>query len=405
MSGLRLDIDLDKIGDNARHLVALAGERGVSITGVTKALLGDARLARTLVVAGVVGLGDSRIENIERMRHAHVHSPMTLIRSPMPSQVDRVARADTTSMNSDTDVLTALATAARLCGRIHDVIVMVELGDLRDGVMSAELHETVRHVLRRPTLRLEGIGTNLACRNGIEPSRQNMGELSDLADSVESAFGIELRTVSGGNSANLGWLSTAEQLGRVNNLRLGEAILLGRDPLRRQPLVGLHTDAITLIGEVIESRRKPSRPWGRAGQNAFGETDTEPNDDGGDHSIWQTIVAVGRQDTDPRDLRTTAGVTVLAASSDHLMVETSVKMVAGDEIRFEPGYSALLRSMTSPFVHKEVRRDRADRTTISVSSRGRAGNQGGTTVGRRTANLTIVPAMRPAAGAAPRSDR
>jgi len=399
MSGLHLDIDLDKIGQNARHLVDRAAGMGVSITAVTKALLGEPQLARTLGNAGVVALGDSRIENIERMRHAHITTPMVLIRSPMPSQVDRVVRSNTTSVNSDLDVLTTLGVAARVCGRIHDVIIMVELGDLREGVMANDLHATVRHVLRQPSLRLHGIGTNLACRSGIEPADANMGELSHLVETVEATFGIHLECVSGGNSANLDWMTNTTALGRVNNLRLGESILLGRDPLDRQPIVGLHTDAITLVGEVVESHRKPARPWGRASQNAFGETldTTHPEQVstyGGE--IWQTIVAAGRQDTDPDDLQCPTGVALLDASSDHLILETSARIDPGTAIRFEPGYSALLRSMTSPYVAKRFRDDYDAQRTIAVTTRHRPGTQ----TSPRSApapRLKLVP-RSPAAG-------
>ena len=375
MSGLHLDIDLVKIGQNARHLVDRAAGLGVSITAVTKALLGEPQLARTLGNAGVVALGDSRIENIERMRHAHVATPMVLIRSPMPSQIDRVVRSNTTSLNSDLDVLTALGVAARVCGRIHDVIIMVELGDLREGVMANDLHATIRHILQQPSLRLHGIGTNLACRSGVEPTDANMGELSHLVETVETTFSIQIECVSGGNSANLDWMTNTPALGRVNNLRLGESILLGRDPLNRRPIVGLHTDAITLVGEVIESQRKPTRPWGRTSQNAFGETlDTEhPGADsahGGE--IWQTIVAAGRQDTDPDDLLSASGVAMLGASSDHLILETSTRTNPGTGIRFEPGYSALLRSMTSPYVAKRFRDDHDAHRNIAVTTHHRS---------------------------------
>lgn len=367
MSGLHLDIDLDKIADNARLLVDRAATRGVSITGVTKALLGEPRLARALVAAGVAALGDSRVENIERMRHAHLNAPMLLLRTPMLSQVDRVVRSSATSVNTDTDVLTALATAARVCGRVHDVMIMVELGDLREGVMPSELHDTVRHVLRLPTLRLRGVGTNLACRNGIEPSNENMAELSRLVEAVEKTFGIEIATVSGGNSANLDWLTNTEHVGRINNLRLGESILLGREPLHRQRIAGLHTDAVALVAEVIESKRKPTQPWGRTGQAAFGPRSGEATERKDPGEIWQTIVAAGRQDIDPDDL-SASGITVLDASSDHLILETNTMMAPGDEVRFEPGYSALLRAMTSPFVSKAIHEERATRPTIAVSS-------------------------------------
>jgi hypothetical protein len=48
---------------------------------------------------------------------------------------------------------------------------------------------------------------------------------------------------------------------RVNNLRLGESILLGREPLHRQPIEGLYTDAIALISKS-SSRRSSLRGHG-----------------------------------------------------------------------------------------------------------------------------------------------
>ena len=351
MRGLRLEIDLTRIAVNARELVRQATARNISITAVTKAMLGSPDLGRVLVDAGVSGLGDSRVDNIERMRDAGIEAPMLLLRSPMPSQVDRVVQAGVMSANTETLVLTALAQAAQRLGRVHDVMLMVELGDLREGVLPERLNQTVRHVLSLPNLRLRGIGTNLACRSGIEPSAQNMGELSALVQSVETLFGIEIEVVSGGNSANLDWALGSNDCGRVNNLRLGEAILLGREPLHRQPITGLRTDAITMVAEVIESQRKPTKPWGRSSQNSFGET--VDFDDRG--NIWQTILAVGRQDTDTGDLNAPSGVDILGASSDHLVTETQDQMKPGQELRFEPGYSALLRAMTSPFVAKRIR--------------------------------------------------
>lgn len=348
MSGLRLDIDIGQIAANASILVDRCAQRGISVTAVTKAMLGAPELARAL--DGVHQLGDSRIENIERMRCAGVDSSMMLLRSPMPSQIERVVAANVTSANTETAVLTALSSAARAVGRVHDVLLMVELGDLREGVMPALLDETVRHVLRLPSIRLRGVGTNLACRSGVEPSPENMGMLSALVESVEASFGIELDIVSGGNSANLEWALGPHDTGRVNNLRLGESILLGREPLHRTPIAGLSTGAFTLVAEVIESNRKPSVPWGFTGQNSFGEQPVA--EDQGD--IWQTILAVGRQDTDMADLRAPDDVEILAASSDHLVTSTSAQMRPGAEIRFEVGYSALLRSMTSEFVAKNV---------------------------------------------------
>lgn len=390
MTGLRLEVDLDKIGHNARSLVDWAAASGISVTAVTKATLGDPVIARVLSSSGVVALADSRVENIERMRSARIVDPMWLIRSPAPSQVERVVQTGATSFNSESAVLAALSDAADGVGRVHGVVVMVELGDLRDGVMPAQLHETIVDVLRRPGLCLRGIGANLACRNGIEPSDANMGELSDLADSVEDRFGVELETVSGGNSANLAWLQDGGSARRVNNLRLGESILLGRDPLTSRPIPGLHADAIVLVAEVIESKRKPSKPWGHASRNAFGEL----SDVGDRGEIWQTILAAGRQDVASGDLVAPPGVTILGMSSDHLVAETGSQMAAGDELRFAPGYAALLRSMTSPFVQQRLATGEAHRSRTSPID-GAGGEATSTAPNRPGPALSLVPSLPP----------
>ncbi len=346
MSELRIEIDCGKIRANAQVLVERCERRGISVTAVTKAMLGAPEVANALDVAS--RLGDSRIENIERIRSLGIDTPALLLRSPMLSQVQRIVTADVMSVNTEVDVLSALSSAAQALGRTHDVMLMVELGDLREGLMPAALNEAVQHVLALQNLRLSGIGANLACRSGAAPSDENMGELSAIVETVEATFGIDIGIVSGGNSANLDWALGATSVGRINNLRLGESILLGREPLRRRPIAGLHTDAITIVAEVIESQRKPTKPWGAVNQNAFGES-LQAEDRG---EIWQTILALGRQDIDPADLQVHGCVEILAASSDHLVAATSHRMKPGDEIRFEPGYSALLRSMTSPFVAK-----------------------------------------------------
>lgn len=348
MTGPQITIDLDRIGSNAAQLVELLGRSGVAVTGVTKAVLGMPEYARTLVDAGVARIGDSRIENIERLRSGGVATTTVLLRSPMRSQVDRVVRSADISMNTEPAILRALSAAAGGASVTHGVILMVELGDLREGIDPGDVRSMVEATLLLPDLMLSGIGANLACRSGIAPDDCNMARLSGIAGEVEKEFGISLDIVSGGNSANLDWLASTPDVGRVNDLRLGEAILLGCEPLHRRHLPGLHVDAFTIRGEVIESMRKPSLPWGTAAEAAFGAP--EPMTDRGE--IWQTIVALGRQDIDPDGLSPPSGTTILAASSDHLVLETPERATPGDTIALRPDYSALLRAMTSPFVAK-----------------------------------------------------
>lgn len=346
MEGLRVDLDLDKIAHNARSLVDRLGARGISVTGVTKATLGSPAVATALVGAGVSGLADSRVENLERLRGGHVSAPTLLLRSPAPSQVERAVRVADASCNTEPEILESLAQAAERIGVTHGVVLMVELGDLREGILPDDLAGMAERTERLCGLRLTGIGTNLACRSGIVPDDRNMGQLSELAGLVEARIGRQVDVVSGGNSANLAWALTTADVGRVSDLRLGESILLGLDPATRTAIAGLHTDAVTVVAEVIESKRKPSRPWGSTGEAAWGTV--VPAVDRGD--IWQTILAIGHQDTDPSGLEPPGGVHLLGASSDHLVVETAERMAPGDELRFVPNYGAFVRAMTSPFV-------------------------------------------------------
>lgn len=349
MSAPRLEIDLDKIYHNAHTLVDRLAQRGISVTGVTKATLGSAEIAATLLRAGINTLGDSRIENIELMRRAQPLTPMILIRSPMLSQVERVVRSANVSCNSEIEVIRKLSLAAQRADRVHGVILMVELGDLREGIMPADLLDTVRQTLDLPNIQFKGIGTNLACRSGVAPDARNMAMLSELADLIETTFDLRVEIVSGGNSANLLWALSDAKIGRINDLRLGEAILLGCETLHRHPLDGLYTDAIMLAAEVIEVKVKPTLPLGQIAQNAFGGIPVVA--DRG--QVAQAILAIGRQDTDPDGLQPPTGTKVMGGSSDHLILEShSDNLAVGDEVVFQLNYSALVRAMTSPYVIK-----------------------------------------------------
>jgi predicted amino acid racemase len=349
VSSPRIEIHLDRIGANAREVVNRAAARGVSVTGVTKAMCGSPALARVYLDAGVTALGDSRVENIERLRADGIDAPIVLIRSALVSEVDRVVVAADTSCATEVDIVEQLSAAAVRANRAHGVMLMVELGDLREGIMPADLPDVVARCLALPNIQLRGIGTNLACRNGVVPDDRNLGELSDLATSIEAQFGLVLGVVSGGNSSSLGWVCTTEQLGRIDNVRLGEALLLGRDPLHGTPIAGLHQDTAMVVAEVIESKHKPRRAWGERGRSTFTPpTDARPgtkatDDDEG----WHSLLAIGHQDTDPLDLTPPPELRIIGASSDHLVLASEQRLVLGSEVVFRPGYSALVRSMSS----------------------------------------------------------
>lgn len=347
MSAPRLEIDLGAVESNTRTLVGLLAPRGIRVTGVTKAALGSPGVARAMLRGGASGLGDSRVEALARLVEAGVEAPLTLIRSPMLSQVEAIVRYATTSLNSERVVLEALSSAASSRSAPHAVVLMVELGDLREGVLAGDVVALARTVASLPCLTLAGLGTNLACQSGVVPDQPKMEELSRLADEVESVTDLALSIVSGGNSASLGWALATDDVGRIDELRLGESILLGLDPLNRLPVAGLRTDAVTLVAELIEVQEKPAAPWGVQAQAAFGAPAERPRAG----TVRQGILALGEQDVEAGGLRPPPGVRVLGMSSDHLVVDLGDHgAVVGDEVAFGVGYAGLLRAVTSPFV-------------------------------------------------------
>ena len=352
----RLEIHLAKLSHNAATLITRLNKKGIAVTAVTKATLGMPEIAAMWLQAGAAGLGDARIENIRSMRNSeHLNlrnqSLMSLIRTPMLSQVAQVVQYADISLNTEISVLTRLSKEAQKINRHHGVILMVELGDLREGILPEQLESVVRHSLCLPNIRFLGIGANLACRSGVAPDQRNMDQLSELANLLDKTFGTIVKVVSAGNSANLNWALDSMDLGRVNHLRLGEALLLGCEPLQRERVEGLHTDAFTLVAEVIEVGIKPAKPWGCIAQTAFGEA--KSNKVKG--KITQAILAIGRQDTDHEGLLAPEGVEILSASSDHLVISISKRhppIHVGETVSFQLNYSALLQSMTSPFVSR-----------------------------------------------------
>ncbi len=174
--------------------------------------------------------------------------------------------------------------------------------------------------------------------------------MSALTDAIEQKFDLNLSITSGGNSANCEWYKSTKQVGRINNLRIGESILLGCETVNRQAIPKLHTNAFKLIAEVIESKVKPSLPFGEIGQDAFGNIPVFRN-----RSIHQrAIIALGKQDTSISGLSPDRDLEILGSSSDHLVLDSkNSDLKVGEGVNFNLDYGSQKTAMTSPFIKKQ----------------------------------------------------
>lgn len=391
MTGPAVTIDLKKIEENTRVITELCGGYGIGVTGVTKVTCGMAQVARAMLRGGVADIGESRMENIRRLKVSGVNAPMMLLRIPPLSEVDEIVTSVDVSLNSELSVIEGLSDAALRRGLVHDIILMVDLGDLREGIWPDDLAGAAGEIKSMRGVRVVGIGTNLSCYGGVIPTRRNMEELVYRAEQVEEILDYRLAIVSGGNTSSLPLIADGKMPGRVNHLRVGEGILLGRETIHRTPLPGTRQDAFSLNAEVIELKEKPSVPIGERGEDAFGKVPVFPGERRrtgrllrrlfkrtpeyafGDGHMIRAILNVGREDVaveglSPADARQV----ILGASSDHLIVDVTESrndVRLGQRLSFHMNYAALLAAMTSSFVEKRpimTDEDRRDMRGVKI---------------------------------------
>lgn len=348
----RITVDLGKIEHNTRTIVELCRAHHIEVCGVTKATCGHPEVARAMLRGGAGGIADSRLENIRRMQAAGVATSFMLLRIPAMSIVDNVVEAVSVSLNTEPSVLKALSDAAQRRGSIHEVILMVDLGELREGVWPDDLASLVRAVLEMPGIRIRGLGANLACFSGVIPTEENMQLLLELAAEIEQEFALRPEWLSAINSSGLELIAAGMMPGGINHARIGEAILLGRETVRRKPWPGTYQDAFVIHAEVLAVNRKPSRPLGERSEDAFGGMPQFQDHGEG----LRALLNLGREDVDVAGIvPCEPGVVILGASSDYLVADVGAAarpICVGDELAFIPNYSALLTAMTSEYVKK-----------------------------------------------------
>lgn len=350
----RLEIYTDRIELNARAVINLCRAHGAQVACVTKVMSAHPAILHALEIAGADMIADSRILNLQSIANTGSTLPVMLLRSPAPSRVADVIRCADYSLNSSLETIRLLSQATQLLKRAHKVIVMVDVGDLREGIWPDRVVSIVKEAAKLPGIEIVGLGTNLACYGGVIPTTENMQKLVDIREACRKATGLPIDMISGGNSANLPLLASGGMPREINHFRIGEAITLGRNVLDRSPWPGTRQDTIRVVAEVVEVECKPSVPIGPRGQDAFGSTIQFV-----DRGVRKRALCnIGRQDVvvdgiTPED----KSIIVLGGSSDHLVLdveEAEHEVKVGDEIAFFPSYGSLLAATTSPYVQKVV---------------------------------------------------
>ena len=355
----RLIIDLKKLNSNLDAVAKITKEQGkCSLMIVTKGLCADTQMVKLVAEhKDVEFMADSRVKNIATYADmARANGKLTvLLRLPMHSEIEDVIKYVDLSFNSEISTISLLNKESAKQQKKHKVLLMIDLGDLREGIFFKEedkIFSTIKEILSMSNIELYGIGVNLTCYGAIIPKNDNLSVLTGLAEKIEEKFGIKLSMVSGGNSSSIYLVGKGELPEGINNLRLGEAFLLGNDTAYGDKLDGTTGDALLLEAQIIELQEKPSLPIGDVGVDAFGQIPYY--EDRG--IIKRAIIGIGKQDTDldsmiPLDKK----IDILGGSSDHTILDVTKSEIAykvGDIVTFELGYGGMLKTSTSPYVEK-----------------------------------------------------
>ncbi|WP_346928589.1 alanine/ornithine racemase family PLP-dependent enzyme [Clostridium sp.] len=353
-----LEINLKKVYENTKYVVDLCKNQGISVAGVVKVVHAMPQIVSEMDNAGCKYLATSRINQVIEMKKQGVKKPIMLIRIPMYNEIKQLVEYADISLNSEIETLKKINEECKNINKNHKVILMMDLGDLREGVVDEkEFINLALYVEKELTnVQLYGIGTNLGCYGSVKPTEENLGKLCEVAEKIEALIGRELDVVSGGATSSLTLIWDGRIPSKINNLRIGEGILVAKDldDFWEYDMSMLHQDSFVLKAQVVEVKNKPSHPIGEIFIDAFGNKPTY--EDRGKRR--RALLAIGKQDFVSVDtlIPIDKNIEVIGASSDHLIIDienckTNYKL--GDVIEFNIYYPHLLYLSGSRDVNKK----------------------------------------------------
>jgi predicted amino acid racemase len=356
----RLTIDLRKLQRNIETIGGWMDRHGASWTLVAKVLCGHTDTLRALQLLGIRSMGDSRVANLNAIERIIPDFESWYLRVSDMSSVKQVVAMADVSLNSELDVIEAINEEAGRINKIHRIIIMIELGDLREGILPGSLIRFYEQVFDLSNIEVIGIGANLGCLAGAVPSVDQFAQLALYRELLELKFRRKLPMLSAGSSVVLPLLLDGKLPKAINHFRIGEALFLGTDLINGGTLPGLYDDVPVLEAEIAEIKEKSLRSLVETSHvqpfdSANGQNDSEPA-----VGEWgyRALVSVGQLDTDvsgltPIDNR----YHIAGASSDITVVnlgDNPDNLKIGDTIKFKLNYSAFLRIMSVKYIDKVV---------------------------------------------------
>ena len=352
----RVTINLEALQHNLRALDSIIREHGATWTIVTKVLCGHEDTLKALHEFGVKSVGESRLMNLRAIASVMPQTECWYLRPPHLSRVKEIVELTSVSLNSETGVIKAINEEAQRQGKIHKVVIMIELGDLREGILPGTLIRFYEQVFNLEHIEVVGIGANLGCLSGAIPSIDQLMQLVLYKELLELKFNHPLPLISAGSSALLPLLTDKSVPKPINHFRVGESLFLGTDLIHGGTIPGLREDVVRVEAEIAEIKEKSLTPLVETADISPFASTQECDDFTPGQRGYRALVTLGQLDTDVSGLTPVhPDYQIAGASSDITVVnlgDSPDGLKVGDTIQFKVSYSALLRLMNGRYIDK-----------------------------------------------------
>lgn len=345
-----------KLQDNYHYLSRIFSEHHIEWGVVSKVFCGSRTYIKELLKLGVKQICDSRITNLKIIKSLNSNVETVFIKPPAKRYISSVIKYADASFNTEFETIKMLSDEAVKQNKTHKVIIMIELGELREGVMREEFIGFCEQVFKLPNIEIAGLGTNLTCMYGVLPSQDKLLQLCLYEQLIEAKFNKIIPYITGGTSVTIPLIFKGLLPKGVNHFRVGETLFLGTDVYNNEPNIEMHQDVFKLYAEIIELREKPMIPDGDLGHNLTG--DVLEFDEQGTSSSYRAIIDIGLLDVEEGHIQPVdETLKIVGSSSDMMVVDLGDNMKqykVGSQIAFDLNYMGILRLMNSDYVDKLV---------------------------------------------------
>lgn len=352
-----LEMNKSKLEKNFNFLNNLFKSRDIKWSIVTKVLCGDKTFLKEILDLGVTQICDSRLSNLKTIKAMNPDIETIYIKPPSSRNISNIVKYADISVNTELFTIKALSKAAKKAKRVHKVIIMIEMGELREGVMREEFIKFYEKVFKLDNIEIVGIGANFTCLYGILPNQDKLIQLSLYEQLIEALFKRQIPYLSGGSSVVIPLLLNETLPLGINHFRVGETLFLGTNVYNDQLIDGMEHSIFKLYAEIIELTEKPVVPSGQFGTNVEGKSYDFNNEDIGKQT-YRAIIDLGLLDVDEKHVWfSDKGNKFVGASSDMIVVDIKDNphnKKVGDLIEFDMDYMGLLRLMNSKYIEKKV---------------------------------------------------